>query len=95
MLAHPFDLIFADPPYNLQLEEALTRPDQSKVDAVDDDWDKFESFAHYDMFTRAWLQAARRVLKPDGAHLGDRLAITTFSASARRCRISISGCSTT
>ena len=61
------DLIFADPPYNLQLEQGLTRPDQSRVDAVDDDWDKFESFAHYDVFTRAWLQAARRVLKPDGA----------------------------
>ena len=49
------DLIFADPPYNLQLEEGLTRPDQSRVDAVDDDWDKFESFAHYDTFTRGWL----------------------------------------
>ena len=61
------DLIFADPPYNLQLEEGLTRPDQSKVDAVDDDWDKFQSFAHYDSFTRGWLKAARRLLKPDGA----------------------------
>jgi len=61
------DLIFADPPYNLQLEEGLTRPDQSRVDAVDDDWDKFESFAHYDAFTRAWLAAARRLLKPNGA----------------------------
>ncbi len=61
------DLVFADPPYNLQLEQGLTRPDQSRVDAVDDDWDKFESFAHYDSFTRAWLTAARRVLKPDGA----------------------------
>jgi modification methylase len=61
------DLIFADPPYNLQLEQPLTRPDQSHVDAVDDDWDKFESFAHYDAFTRAWLAAARRLLKPDGA----------------------------
>lgn len=61
------DLIFADPPYNLQLEQGLTRPDQSKVDAVDDAWDKFDSFAHYDKFTRAWLAAARRVLKPDGA----------------------------
>src|SRR3982750_2035373 len=61
------DLIFADPPYNLQLEQALTRPDQSKVDAVDDDWDTFESFAHYDIFPRAWLTAARRLLKPDGA----------------------------
>jgi len=61
------DLIFADPPYNLQLEDGLTRPDQSRVDAVDDDWDKFESFAHYDAFTRGWLKAARRILKPDGA----------------------------
>ncbi|MHA6691822.1 DNA methyltransferase [Devosia sp. A449] len=61
------DLIFADPPYNLQLDQSLTRPDQSKVDAVDDDWDKFDSFAHYDAFTRGWLKAARRVLKPDGA----------------------------
>jgi len=61
------DLIFADPPYNLQLEQGLTRPDQSRVDAVDDAWDKFDSFAHYDAFTRAWLQAARRLLKPDGA----------------------------
>jgi modification methylase len=61
------DLIFADPPYNLQLEQGLTRPDQSRVDAVDDAWDKFESFAHYDVFTRAWLKAARRLLKPDGA----------------------------
>src|ERR1700710_614946 len=60
------DLIFADPPYNLQLEQSLTRPDQSKVDAVDDDWDKFDSFAHYDAFTRDWLRAARRGLKPDG-----------------------------
>ncbi len=61
------DLIFADPPYNLQLEQALTRPDQSKVDAVDDHWDQFDSFAHYDAFTRGWLKAARRVLKPNGA----------------------------
>ena len=61
------DLIFADPPYNLQLSEGLTRPDQSRVDAVDDQWDRFESFAHYDAFTREWLRAARRVLKADGA----------------------------
>ena len=60
------DVIFADPPYNLQLEGALHRPDQSKVDAVDDEWDQFESFAAYDAFTRAWLLAARRVLKPNG-----------------------------
>lgn len=60
------DVIFADPPYNLQLEGDLHRPDQSKVDAVDNDWDQFESFAAYDAFTRAWLLAARRVLKPNG-----------------------------
>ncbi len=61
------DLVFADPPYNLQLGGELTRPDQSRVDAVDDDWDRFESFEAYDAFTRAWLLACRRVLKPDGA----------------------------
>ena len=59
------DLVFADPPYNLQLEGALSRPDQSLVDAVDDDWDKFASFADYDAFTRAWLGAVRRVMKPE------------------------------
>ncbi|MDR6871309.1 modification methylase [Bosea sp. BE125] len=61
------DLVFADPPYNLQLGGDLRRPDDSLVDAVDDDWDKFSSFADYDAFTRAWLAACRRVLKPDGA----------------------------
>jgi modification methylase len=61
------DLVFADPPYNLQLGGDLRRPDDSLVDAVDDDWDKFPSFADYDAFTRAWLMACRRVLKPDGA----------------------------
>jgi modification methylase len=60
------DLIFADPPYNLQLQGNLRRPDQSLVDAVDDAWDQFESFSVYDAFTRAWLLAARRVLKPTG-----------------------------
>ena len=60
------DVIFADPPYNLQLDGDLHRPDQSKVDAVDDAWDHFESFQAYDAFTRAWLLAARRVLKPNG-----------------------------
>lgn len=60
------DVIFADPPYNLQLEGALHRPDQSRVDAVDDAWDQFESFEAYDAFTRAWLAACRRVLKPNG-----------------------------
>ena len=58
------DLVFADPPYNLQLEGALKRPDESVVDAVDDDWDKFASFEAYDAFTRAWLLAAKRVMKP-------------------------------
>ncbi len=60
------DVIFADPPYNLQLEGELTRPDQSRVDAVDDAWDQFASFAAYDTFSRAWLSAARRVLKETG-----------------------------
>jgi modification methylase len=58
------DLVFADPPYNLQLKNNLKRPDDSHVDAVDDDWDKFESFTAYDDFTRAWLLACRRVMKP-------------------------------
>ncbi|WP_166418042.1 site-specific DNA-methyltransferase [Cochlodiniinecator piscidefendens] len=61
------DLIFADPPYNLQLKGDLHRPDNSKVDAVDDHWDQFSSFAAYDRFTRDWLKAARRLLKPNGA----------------------------
>jgi modification methylase len=61
------DLVFADPPYNLQLGGGLTRPDQSRVDGVDDEWDKFADFATYDAFTRQWLAAAKRVLKPDGA----------------------------
>ena len=61
------DLVFADPPYNLQLAGDLLRPNNSVVDGVDDAWDKFADFAAYDQFTRAWLAAARRVLKPDGA----------------------------
>ena len=59
------DLVFADPPYNLQLQGDLKRPDDSHVDAVTDDWDKFASFEAYDDFTRAWLTAARRVMKPN------------------------------
>ena len=58
------DLVFADPPYNLQLQGDLKRPDDSRVDAVDDDWDKFASFAAYDDFTRAWITACRRLMKP-------------------------------
>ncbi len=65
--AESVDLIFADPPYNLQLRGDLHRPDNSRVDAVDDDWDRFASFAAYDEFCRGWLAAARRLLKPDGA----------------------------
>jgi modification methylase len=62
--AESVDLVFADPPYNLQLQGDLKRPDDSRVDAVDDDWDKFSSFSAYDDFTRAWLLACRRVMKP-------------------------------
>jgi modification methylase len=61
------DLVFADPPYNLQLGGELLRPDNSKVDAVDDDWDQFASFEAYDTFTGDWLSACRRILKPDGS----------------------------
>jgi modification methylase len=61
------DLVFADPPYNLQLGGDLFRPEGGRVDAVDNDWDRFDSLATYDAFTRAWLTEARRVLKPDGA----------------------------
>jgi modification methylase len=60
------DMIFADPPYNLQLGGDLFRPDGSQVDAVDDDWDKFDTFAAYDRFTKAWLKEAHRILKDDG-----------------------------
>src|SRR6201997_3911836 len=61
------DLVFADPPYNLQLGGDLLRPDNSKVDAVGDHWDQFESFAAYDAFTKAWLKECQRILKDDGA----------------------------
>jgi len=61
------DLVFADPPYNMQLRGELRRPDQSKVDAVDDHWDQFSSFESYDRFTREWLMAARRCLKDTGS----------------------------
>jgi modification methylase len=88
------DVIFADPPYNLQLDGDLHRPDQSKVDAVDDDWDQFESFEAYDAFTRAWLLAARRVLKPNGTIWVIGSYHNIFRVGAR-CRISASGSSTT
>jgi modification methylase len=65
--AKSVDMIFADPPYNLQLGGDLSRPDGSHVDAVTDDWDKFDSLAIYDKFTRAWLTEAKRILKDNGA----------------------------
>jgi modification methylase len=65
LAAASVDLVFADPPYNLQLQGDLKRPDDSHVDAVTDDWDKFSSYAAYDDFTRAWLLACRRVMKPN------------------------------
>jgi modification methylase len=65
--ASSVDLVFADPPYNLQLAGDLLRPNNTVVDGVDDGWDKFSSFADYDRFTRAWLTEVRRILKPDGA----------------------------
>ncbi|WP_298668384.1 site-specific DNA-methyltransferase [uncultured Sphingomonas sp.] len=64
--AKSVDMIFADPPYNLQLGGELFRPDGSHVDAVTDDWDKFDTFAAYDAFTRAWLKEAHRILKDNG-----------------------------
>jgi modification methylase len=65
--AQSVDLVFADPPYNLQLSNELHRPDQSRVDGVDDEWDRFADFAAYDRFSRDWLGECRRVLKPTGA----------------------------
>ena len=65
--AKSVDLVFADPPYNLQLGGQLLRPNNSKVDGVDEEWDRFSDFAAYDQFTREWLRAARRILKDDGA----------------------------
>ena len=58
------DLVFADPPYNLQLKNELVRPDNSKVNAVNDDWDKFSSFVQYDNFSENWLYECRRILNP-------------------------------
>ncbi|MFP3903928.1 MAG: DNA-methyltransferase, partial [Armatimonadota bacterium] len=60
------DVIFADPPYNLQLDGELWRPNLTKVDAVNDDWDDFDDFEAYVRFTESWLQACRRVLKQTG-----------------------------
>ena len=62
-----FDLVFADPPYNMQIGEKLTRPDSSKVYGVNDKWDKFNSFKHYDDFCKAWLKECKRILKDNGS----------------------------
>ena len=62
-----FDLIFADPPYNLQLKKELSRPDTSKVDAVDDKWDQVENVKSYDEFTFNWLKECKRILKKNGS----------------------------
>lgn len=66
MAAESVDLIFVDPPYNLQLKNPLLRPNKSVVDAVTDDWDQFDSYADYDAFTRSWLSECQRVLKDTG-----------------------------
>jgi modification methylase len=65
--ANSVDMVFADPPYNLQLSGELHRPNNSRVDGVENDWDKFATFADYDAFTHDWLSAARRILKPTGS----------------------------
>ena len=61
------DLVFADPPYNLQLNGELSRPDQTKVNGVKESWDKFNSISDYDVYTKQWMTSARRVLRPDGS----------------------------
>ena len=62
-----FDLVFADPPYNMQIGDKLTRPDDSKVDGVNDKWDQFSSFEHYDKFSKSWLKECKRILKDSGS----------------------------
>src|SRR5258708_23025880 len=69
LTAGSVDLVFADPPYNLQLQGDLKRPDDSRVDAVNDDWDKFSNFAAYEDFTRAWLTSCRRAMEPHATPL--------------------------
>ena len=63
---HSVDMVFCDPPYNLQLSKTLYRPDATKVSGVNDDWDKFNNFQDYDIFTKTWLSEIKRILKPDG-----------------------------
>ena len=62
-----FDLVFADPPYNMQIGKKLTRPDSSKVNGVNDKWDQFNSFKHYDAFCKNWLAESKRILKDNGS----------------------------
>ena len=62
-----FDLVFADPPYNMQIGEKLTRPDSSKVIGVNDKWDQFNNFKHYDEFCKSWLAECKRILKDNGS----------------------------
>ena len=62
-----FDLVFADPPYNMQIGEKLKRPDESKVNGVSDKWDQFDSFEHYDNFSKEWLTECKRILKDNGS----------------------------
>ena len=93
--AESIDLVFADPPYNLQLQGDLRRPDDSRVDAVDDAWDKFASFAAYDDFTRAWLTACRRLMKPSATLWVIGSYHNIFRVGTRCCRTWASGSSTT
>jgi modification methylase len=65
--SNSIDLIFADPPYNLQLKKDLYRPNNTIVKGVDNSWDKFDSFTAYDSFSQEWLQESRRILKEDGS----------------------------
>ncbi|EPX86768.1 Modification methylase [Salipiger mucosus DSM 16094] len=89
--AESVDLIFADPPYNLQLRGELHRPDNSRVDAVDDAWDSFASFEVYDRFTREWLRAARRLLNAQRRALGHRLVPQHLPCRCRPARTKATG----
>ncbi len=64
---HSVDMVFSDPPYNLQLSKTLYRPDSTKVSGVNDEWDKFNNFQDYDIFTKSWLSEVKRILKPEGS----------------------------
>ena len=85
-----FDLIFADPPYNLQLKSELTRPDRSKVSAVNDKWDQFENFKKYDDFTYEWLSECKRILKKMEL-FGLQEATIIFLELAQQYKIQVSG----